>query len=266
MDILKRRKAPFSDEVWGVLEEEARAVFARHLISRRVVDYIGEKGLDFAGVNTGAVTASKDKLGSVTVGVRQNLPVLELKVPFTIKESELDLILRGSNAFDNSSIVKAAKALCEAENSLVFDGFKKEGISGVVTSLELDSIKMKGDDILPGVADAIKTLKNNQVEGPYALLIQPQYYSKLFSLAGNDGYPVTKKLNELLQGGNVLPTPTLKNGALVVSLRGGDYEILGGVDIAMGYEKEVEGGYELFLFETLTFRVNTPEAAIALDW
>lgn len=266
MDILKRKKAPFSDEIWSVLESEARAVFARHLTGRKVVDYVGEQGIEFAGINTGKVVASKEKLGSVGVGVRESLPVLELKVPFVIKEKELDLIIRGASQFDNSEIVKAAKALCEAENTIVFDGLKKEGIDGVVSLLELPAIKMKGDDLLPGVAEAVKTLKNSQVEGPYALLIQPQYYSKLFSLAGNDGYPVTKKLNELLKGGEVLPAPAIKNGALVMSLRGGDFEMIGGVDISMGFEKEVNGGYELFLFETLTFRVNTPEAAIALNW
>lgn len=265
MDILKRNRAPFDPAIWQVLESEAMAVFARHLTSRKVADYVGGNGLEFASVNTGKVNASKEKLAGVSVGVRESLPVLELKVPFVIKESEIELISRGASAFDNATIVKAAKDLCDAENALVFDGYKKEGIDGIVGALE-NSIKMKGDDILPGVAEAVKTLKNNQVDGAYALLIQPQYYAKLFSLAGNNGYPVTKKLNEILGGGAVLPTPAIKNGALVVSLRGGDFEILGGVDISLGYNKEVDGGYELFLFETLTFRVNTPEAVVALDW
>lgn len=266
MDILKRNKAPFSAAVWGALETEAAAVFQKHLTGRKVVDYTGPAGLGFAGVNTGRAVAAKEKLGSVSVAVRENLPVLELKVPFVVKESEIDLILRGAPVFDNTSIVAAAKALCDAENALVFDGYKKEGIEGMVGALTNSAVKVKGDDILPGVAEAVKELVNAQVDGPYALLIQPQYYGKLFSVAGNAGYPLTKKLSELLKGGEVLPVPSLKKGAMVVSLRGGDYEILGGVDIAMGYNKELADGHELFLFETLTFRVNTPEAAVALEW
>lgn len=266
MDILKRNKAPFSPAIWSVLEAEALAVFQKHLSGRKVVDYTGPAGLAFAGVNTGRAVASKEKLGSVSVSVRENLPVLELKVPFVVQESEIELILRGAPAFDNESIVKAAKTLCEAENALVFDGLKKEGIEGILSALCNPGVKVKGDDILPGVAEAVKELANAQVDGPYALLIQPQYYGKLFSVAGNAGYPLTKKLSELLKGGEVLPVPSLKKGAMVVSQRGGDYEILGGVDIAMGYNKETASGHELFFFETLTFRVNTPEAAVALEW
>ena len=266
MDILKRNKAPFSAAIWSALESEAAAVFAKHLSGRKVVDFTGPNGLEFSGVNTGRVVATKEKLAQVLVGVRESLAVVELKVPFEIKESEIELILRGANAFDNASIVAAARALCDAENELVFEGYKKAGIAGLVDSLEQKPVKVKGDDILPGVAEAVKTLANDQVEGPYALLIQPQYYAKLFSAAGNAGYPLTKKLNELLQGGEVLTVPSLKKGAMVMSLRGGDYEILSGVDIAMGYNKETAEGHELFLFESLTFRVNTPEAAIALEW
>jgi uncharacterized linocin/CFP29 family protein len=266
MDILKRNKAPFSEAIWGALEEEAQAVFSKHLTGRKVVDFNGPHGLAFSGVNTGRVSGSKEKLAGASVGVRESLAVVELKVPFEIKESELELIMRGASAFNAEPIVQAARTLCEAENSLIFDGYKKASIGGVVESLEQKPVKVKGDDILPGVAEAVKTLANDQVEGPYALLIQPQYYAKLFSAAGNAGYPLTKKLSELLQGGEVLTVPTLTKGAMVMSLRGGDYEILSGVDIAMGYNKETASGHELFLFESLTFRINTPEAAIALEW
>ncbi len=266
MDILKRNKAPFSEAIWSTLEEEAQAVFAKHLTGRKVVDFDGPHGLAFSSVNTGRVTSAKEKLGGASVGVRESLAVVELKVPFEIKESELELLMRGANAFDAEPIVKAARALCDAENSLIFDGFKKAGIGGIVESLEQKPVKVKGDDILPGVAEAVKTLANDQVEGPYALLIQPQYYAKLFSVAGNAGYPLTKKLSELLQGGEVITAPALSKGAMVMSLRGGDFEILSGMDIGMGYQKETSSGHELFLFETLTFRIKTPEAAIALEW
>ncbi|MDR0747332.1 MAG: bacteriocin family protein [Helicobacteraceae bacterium] len=265
MSLLKRHLAPFGEEVWSAIEGEAAAVFKRRLTSRKVADFKGGLGLAFAGANSGRVTAVKEKLRGATVGIRETLPVIELKVPFTLKRSETELLLREAGSFDNTAVVDAANALCAAENSLVFDGYKN--IDGIVSAVANAPVKVAGDDILTGVGEAIYALKNAHVGGKYALLIQPQYYAKLFTLSGSGGYPLTKKLGELLGGGEVIATGALKEGALVVSLRGGDYEILSGVDISIGYDGALPNGdCELFFFETLTFRVNTPEAAVKLSF
>jgi uncharacterized linocin/CFP29 family protein len=264
MSILKRHLAPFGDEVWEAAEDEAKKVFKRRLTSRKIADYTGARGLEFAAVGTGKVTPLKEKLGGALVGVREALKVLELKTLFTLRREDIDLIERGAKAFDNGAIVEAARALSDAENAIVFDGFKKEGIAGIVSSLTQKPIKAQGDDVLNAVAEAIRALRDDGVKGPYALVVQPQYYGKLFSLG--EGYPLIKKLNELLDGGKAISTTAIHSGALVVSLRGGDYEILGGADISLGFEKQNDQGAELFFFETLSFRVNTPEAAVALEW
>ncbi|MDR0664015.1 MAG: bacteriocin family protein [Helicobacteraceae bacterium] len=264
MSILKRGLAPFGDNVWEALEDEAKKVFSRRLTSRKIADYEGAKGLEFAAVGTGRATELKEKLGGVSIGAREVLKALELKTSFTLKREDIDLIERGAKAFDNSAIAEAARAFSDAENAIVFDGFKKEGIAGILPSLTQKPVKAQGDDILPAVAEAIRALRDEGVEGPYALVVQQQYYGKLFSIG--DGYPLTKRLSELLDGGKALGSTAIKSGALVISLRGGDYEILGGVDISLGFEKENAQGAELFFFETLSFRVNTPEAAVALQW
>jgi uncharacterized linocin/CFP29 family protein len=264
MSILKRHLAPFGDKTWEAIEDEAKKVFARRLTSRKVADYLGAKGLEFAAVGTGKVTPLKEKLNGASIGVREALKVLELKTQFTLKQSEIDLIERGAKAFDNAAIVEAARALSDAENAIVFDGFKKEGIAGIASSLTQKPVKAQGDNILPAVSEAIRALRDEGVGGPYALVVQSQYYGKLFSLG--EGYPLNKKLNDLLDGGKAIGSTAIKEGALVISLRGGDYEILGGADISLGFDKETAQGAELFFFETLSFRVNTPEAAVALHW
>ena len=277
MSLLKRHLAPFGSEVWAALEAEAAAVFKRSLTGRKIAEY-ENKGAKFAGANTGRVTALKERLGEAAVGVREVLRVVELKVPFVFKNADAELIERGAKTFDNGAIVGAARTLSDAENALVFDGFafggvktgdggKNGAISGIIPSAHAahKPVLVKGDEILPAIAEGIGALKNAQIGGAYALIIQPHYYGKLFSAAGN-GYPLTKKLTELLGGGAILASHALKSGALIVSLRGGDYEILGGEDISLGYEKAAADGSELYFYESLTFRVNTPEAAIALEW
>jgi uncharacterized linocin/CFP29 family protein len=54
------------------------------------------------------------------------------------------------------------------------------------------------------------------------------------------------------------------NGAVVVSLRGGDFELTIGSDLSIGYQSHTDTRVRLYLMETMAFRVLTPEAAVAL--
>jgi len=54
------------------------------------------------------------------------------------------------------------------------------------------------------------------------------------------------------------------NGALVVSLRGGDFLLDCGQDLAIGYHAHDVDSVHLYLVESFSFRVATPEAAVAL--
>jgi uncharacterized linocin/CFP29 family protein len=53
-------------------------------------------------------------------------------------------------------------------------------------------------------------------------------------------------------------------GAVVVSQRGDDYLFESGEDLAIGYDRHDGDAIELYLLESFTFRVATPEAAVAL--
>jgi uncharacterized linocin/CFP29 family protein len=53
-------------------------------------------------------------------------------------------------------------------------------------------------------------------------------------------------------------------GSVVVSMRGGDYELVTGEDFSIGYRSHDADTVELYLEESLTFRVLAPEAAVYL--
>ena len=55
------------------------------------------------------------------------------------------------------------------------------------------------------------------------------------------------------------------DGAVVVSQRGGDFLFEVGEDLAIGYESHDAEAVALYLVESFTFRVATPEAAVALS-
>src|SRR5690606_12295268 len=56
------------------------------------------------------------------------------------------------------------------------------------------------------------------------------------------------------------------DGAVVLSLRGGDFELHGGQDFAIGYRAHDADGVELVVRESMTFCVYTPEAAVPLRY
>ena len=76
------------------------------------------------------------------------------------------------------------------------------------------------------------------------------------------GYPLLDHLRKII-GGPLVWAPGV-HGAVVVSLRGGDFLFEAGEDLSIGYDRHDADEVELYLVESFTFRVVTPEAAVAL--
>jgi uncharacterized linocin/CFP29 family protein len=54
------------------------------------------------------------------------------------------------------------------------------------------------------------------------------------------------------------------NGAVVLSVRGGDFLFDSGQDLSVGYDSHDADAVRLYLEESFSFRVATAEAAVAL--
>jgi uncharacterized linocin/CFP29 family protein len=87
-------------------------------------------------------------------------------------------------------------------------------------------------------------------------------YTELFKASDPGGYPALKRLERVLAG-PVVRAPAL-TGAVVLSLRGGDFELCVGQDLALGYAMHSADEVEFRLLETIAFRLLTPEAAVPL--
>ena len=87
-------------------------------------------------------------------------------------------------------------------------------------------------------------------------------YALVLETSEHGGYPLLEHLRKILDGPLVW-APGVE-GAVVVSLRGGDFLFECGEDIAIGYERHDAEAVHLYLVETFSFRVATPEAAVAL--
>ena len=100
------------------------------------------------------------------------------------------------------------------------------------------------------------------VNGPYSVLLGAEEYTELAETRDH-GYPVLEHVKRIVDG-NIVWAPALE-GAVVLTTRGGDFELNVGQDVSIGYLGHTEPSVRLYLQETFTFRVLTSEAAVVLS-
>jgi uncharacterized linocin/CFP29 family protein len=265
MDLLKRQHAPITTEAWSQVDEEARRVLKLNLAGRKLVDFSGPHGWKLAGVNTGRLKAiDKGPVDGVLHAVRDVQPLVEVRAAFTMKILELDYAARGANDLDLDPVIAAAERVARAEDTAIFHGFAEGHITGIVDASPHSPIDVKASLEWPrAVAAAKEVLRAAGMNGPYALALGIQAYDEL-AADTEDGYPLRTRIEESLVDGSLVWAPALRGGAVLLSIRGGDYELTVGQDLSVGYAVHDRANVELYLTESFTFRVLEEKAAILL--
>src|SRR5208282_5524111 len=101
------------------------------------------------------------------------------------------------------------------------------------------------------VATAVSVLQAAGIAGPYAIALGSRCYTGVVETTEHGGYPVFEHLRQIL-GGPVVWAPAV-DGAVVVSQRGGDFEISVGEDFSIGYLSHDTTTVQLYIEESLTF-------------
>ncbi len=264
MDILKRSIAPITDSAWDEIDDMARTIIKANLSARKFVDIKGPYGWDYAAVTTGRLGiygGKKEK--DVCYGIHTVHPLTELRKSFSLNIWELDNVVRGAKDIELDALVDAAKQIAHFEENAIYNGFQKGSIKGFKEELQYDPIKLTDDkkEIIKAVSGAVKTLVNNSVSGPYVLVVSPDIWELISKYT--EGYPLTKHLNEILEGGIILG-PAI-DGAYLVSKRVGDTELTIGADYSIGYESHDSEKVNLFIAESFTFRILDPSVFIRFE-
>jgi uncharacterized linocin/CFP29 family protein len=265
MDLLKRELAPITTEAWQQIDEEARRVLRLHLAGRKLVDFSGPHGWQLGAVNTGRLkhieATAPDK---VAHAVRDVLPLIELRSNFLLQQLELDYAARGAEDLDLDAVIAAAERIARAEDAAIFRGLEAGGIKGIIPASPHAPIEVKSVGEWPrAVSRAKEALRLAGVNGPYALAAGPTAYAELTS-EGDDGYPLRKRLQETIAEGSLVWAPAIEEGAVLLATRGGDYELTVGQDLSVGYTWHDKNQIELYITESLTFRVLEDKAAVLI--
>ncbi len=266
MNHLMRGHAPISDAGWELLDEEARERLRGSLAARRLVDFGGPHGWGHSATNLGRTeTIDPPTADGISTAQRRVLPLVEMRAEFSVSLEELRDTDRGAVDADLERLDAAAQRIAIAENVAVFHGWPQAGITGIVEAspVEAQSLGESAEDYPRSVARAVAALREVGVEGPYGLALGPDEYTRVIETAEHGGYPLFDHLAKILAG-PIVWAPGVK-GAVVLSLRGGDFLFESGQDLAIGYSSHDAEAVQLYLEQSFSFVVATPEAAAPLS-
>ncbi len=264
MNNLHRELAPISSAAWEAIEEEATRSFKRNSAARRIVDVNGPLGLELAAVTTGRRTPIEAPVAGIEANTRTSQSIVELKVPFTVSRQAVDDVDRGAQDSDWDPVVAAARALAQAEDRAVFEGYPAGGISGIRSNSPGDPIKLPDDvrEYPEAISAALSRLRLSSVAGPYSLALSAEVWLKV-NETSNYGFPIIQHLQRVIDG-DIIWAPAI-DSAFLLSTRGGDFDLTIGQDVSIGYDSHDAAGVNLYLQESFTFLVHTGEASVSFD-
>jgi uncharacterized linocin/CFP29 family protein len=262
---LLRSIAPISDDGWKMLDDEARDRLTPALAARKLVDFSGPHGWEYSSTNLGRTASLGSAPCEGVTGLRRRvLALVEVRADFELAMEELRDADRGADDADLEPLDKAAHQIAVAENIAVFHGWHG-ALTGIGEASPHDPLPLgpKPDNYPRPVAAAVELLLHNGINGPYGLALGGDQYQQVAQTAEHGGYPLLEHLHKILDG-PIVWAPGV-SGAVVVSLRGGDFVFESGQDLSIGYTSHDAQAVRLYLEESFSFHVATPEAAVALS-
>jgi uncharacterized linocin/CFP29 family protein len=263
LDILKRELAPILPEAWRLIDAEAARVLTLDLAARKLVDFDGPHGILLSSVNTGSLELfTEQPVPEVSAGLRRVQPLVELRTPIRLELMELDRVARGATDPDLTAVVLASERMAHAEDRAVFVGYGRAGITGIVEASPHPPLVLGAPArYARALLEAKETLRAAGINGPYGLALGLRAYEEVYT-AAEDGHPILRRIEQVVDGPIVRARGL--DGAVLLSVRGGDYQLTVGQDLAIGYAYHEKHSVELYLAESFTFRVLEPAAAVHL--
>ncbi|MFM8535805.1 MAG: family 1 encapsulin nanocompartment shell protein, partial [Acidimicrobiia bacterium] len=196
--------------------------------------------------------------------LRRIQPLVELRIPFDVSRVELDAIDRGARDPDLDSVTAAARTIAIAEDRAIFHGYEAAHITGICEARKNVGVPLgtSHTDYPLAVASALTKLRDEGIEGPFSVVLNEQLYKDL-SGRTDGGYPIISHVQRLIDG-DLVWAPAI-DGGLVLSMRGGDFELSVGQDFSIGYLEHNVERVRLYIEESFTFLALTDQAAIPLS-
>jgi uncharacterized linocin/CFP29 family protein len=263
MNNLHRELAPISSAAWEQIKEEVSRTLKRYLAGRRVVDVKEPGGKALSAVGTGHLRTIAAPGKGILARQREVKALVELRVPFELDRQAIDDVERGANDSDWQPAKDAARQIAFAEDGAIFEGYDAAGIQGIRQGASNAMMTLPADvrHYPEAIAEALSRLRLVGVNGPYSVLFGADAYTALDE-SSDHGYPVLEHIKRLVDS-EIIWAPAI-TGAVVLTTRGGDFDLHIGQDISIGYASHTDAVVRLYLQESFTFLLLAAEAAVAL--
>jgi uncharacterized linocin/CFP29 family protein len=263
MNNLHRELAPVSEAAWAEIEEETTRTLKRYLAARRVVDLRGPGETALAAVGTGHLRAIASPGDGVITRQREVKALVEVRVPFDLDRQQIDDVERGADDSDWQPAKDAARKIAFTEDRAIFEGYAAAGITGIREGTSNPVMALPADvrEFPDAIVGALSQLRLAGVNGPYSVVLGANAYTALAE-ASDNGYPILQHVRRLVET-DLIWAPAIE-GAVVLTTRGGDFDLHVGQDLSIGYLSHTDTAVRLYLQETFTFRLLTTEAAVSL--
>lgn len=261
MDILKRNLSPLTENAWEEIDDQARLIIKGNLSTRSAADISGPHGWEFGAVPTGRIQLADKPAEGVPYGIREVLPLVEIRIPFTLDLREMDSISRGLKDPDLDAVDEAGRKAAIFEEKAVYYGFKPGQIEGIAQASPHKplSLTKNASEYPEIIEEGLVTIEGEGIGGPFDLVLGNTPYQTV--MAGDErGFPLKKRIEDIIRG-DLRWSPVVKGGVLM-SRRGGDYLLTLGQDFSIGYTNHTSDTVELYITESMTFQVLEPAAAI----
>ena len=263
MDILKRSLAPIFPAAWDEIDEQAKTVIKGVLAGRKVVDVTGPLGWNCDAVSEGTLSLVEESpVEDVSYGIRESLPLVEIRVPFTMSMWDLDDISRNSKTVDFTPVIEAARKAALFEDTAIFQGLEEAGILGLELEADNEPVELKLEDesILTAIVEGMTTLGSRSMGGPYVLVCSLPLWIKIKT--SSKGYPLLKRVKDVLGDDCRIVLSSQYETSMLVSMKEGHSELIIGQDFSIGYQSHTNTDVSFYITETFTFRVLAPESIV----
>lgn len=262
MKFLNREAAPISAELWTMIDTVMMDLLAKRLKIRSVVDFDDSYGFETDAVSTGRLKTLSDA-GGVTLSVREPILMTEIRHDFSVPKRALEEMKRDMAEVDDSALRRAANTFADAENGLILEGVRADGLLPLLSQPPLEAKGAAG--LMVAVARCQGMFSDEFVVGSFKLLVSNATFSMLVT-ESEGGETMKKKIENILGVDSILVSDAVGDDkALVIAQRGGDFIFYSGLDVQVGFDSQSEEELNLFLIESCAFRVVAPEAAIRIN-
>ena len=170
---------------------------------------------------------------------RRVLPLVELRADFALSRAELRDADRGADDTDLEALDMAAHQIAVAENVAVFHGWPGAFVGiGEASPHEHGQLGFDAGRVSAAGGRGRRAPPANGISGPYGMALGRESYRRVIETAEHGGYPLLDHLHQIVEG-PIVWAPGV-SGAVVVSLRGGDFRFDSGQDHSIGYDSHDE--------------------------